>query len=217
MKPSISLFVSIILSIYIQAQDVTRFSVEANYGLNGNFFVRSYDELDGPQNKTYLYKKNFLGTIAGVELKYHLNDYSSLIAGYSRSTNKGKKNYSGSISGVNLLINDFNIRHTNNFYQLAYERRFKKTNPHIMYHFGLVVATMQQQEISIENFSNQVLIDERDFKNSKLQEAGAFLGIHFVKKIDTKFEVGIRARVYYLVSVQSFEAITLTPTLTYRF
>jgi hypothetical protein len=217
MKSSIFLFIYVLTYSQIQAQNFDKFSLDLSYGLNGNFFVRSYDELGGPQNKTYLYKKNFLGTIGGIELKYNLNKYSSLIAGYSRSVNKGKKNYSGNINGVNVFINDFNIRHNNDFYQLAYERRFKKSNPAFKYHVGVVLATMHQQEISIENFDNQVVIDERNFKNSKLQEAGVFGGVHFQKKIDTKLEVGLRIRAYYLISVQSFEALTLTPTLTYTF
>lgn len=201
----------------LQAQKSDKFSLELNYGLNGNFFVRSYDELGGPPNKTYLYKKKFLGTVGGIELKYHLDNISSLIAGYSRSSNKGEKNYSGNINGIDVFVSDFNLRHNNDFYQVGYERRFKKSNPVLKYHIGVVIATMHQQEISIENFDNQVLIDERNFKNSKLQEAGVFGGVHFQKKIDTKLELGLRIRAYYLVSVQTFEALTLTPTLTYTF
>lgn len=216
-KISIFLFIFILTFVQLQAQNSTRFSIEANYGLNGNFFVRSYDELDGPSNKTYLYKKNFLGTVGGIEIKYHLNNSSALIVGYARSTNKGEKNYSGTINGINVLITDFNIRHNDNFYHVAYERNFKKSNPAFKYHIGVVVATMHQQEISIENFSDQILIDERNFKNSKLQEAGVFGGVHFQKKIDNKFQVGIRVRGYYLISVQTFEALSLTPTLTYTF
>lgn len=217
MKPIPFLFILIIITSSALGQRSHKLSLDVNYGLNGNFFVRSYDELGDPPNKTYLYKKNFLGTVGGFELKYHLNNNSSLVAGYSRSTNKGEKNYTGNINGVNVLITDFNIRHDNDFYQLAYERRFKKSIPLFKYHIGVVLATMHQQEISIENFDNQVIIDERNFKNSRLQEAGIFGGFHFQKKIDSKLELGIRVRGYYLISVQTFEALTLTPTLTYTF
>ena len=54
-------------------QKNSKLSIEVNYGLNGNFFVRSYDELGGPSDKEYFYKKDFLGTIGGIELKYQLN------------------------------------------------------------------------------------------------------------------------------------------------
>ena len=48
-------------------------------------------------------------------------------------------------------------------------------------------------------------------------EGGTFLGFGFSRKIDTKFELGIKSRVYYLISVSSFELVTLTPTLSYTF
>lgn len=217
MKIPLSLAFLMFLQFSGNAQQQSAFSLEVNYGLNGNFFVRSYDETGGPQNKTYLYKKNFLGTIGGIELKYHFKNHSALVAGFARSTNKGEKNYAGLVGGTTLLINDFNIRHTNSFYQLAYERRFKKNKPEFSWQLGAVLASMNQQEISIENFSNQVIIEERNFKNSKLQELGVFAGIQFQQKIDTKIDLGLRIRGYYLVSVQTFEAITLTPTLTYKF
>lgn len=217
MKLYLILVLSFFSSLQTHSQTPSKFSLELNYGLNGNFFVRSYDETGGPQNKTYLYKKNFLGNVGGLELKYHFRNKSALILGYARSTNKGTKNFSGPINGVDVFITDFNIRHTNGFYQLAYERRFRKSNPAFTYHIGLVLAGMQQQEIAIENFSNQIVIAERNFKNSKLQEAGVFGGIQVQKKIDTKFDIGLRVRAYYLVSVQTLEALTLTPTLTYKF
>jgi hypothetical protein len=33
---------------------------------------------------------------------------------------------------------------------------------------------MNQQEIGLENFSNTIVLDERNFKNSKLEEGGTF-------------------------------------------
>ncbi len=201
----------------VKAQTSGKFSLEINYGLNSNFFVGSYNEVGGPQNKTFLYNKDLLGTVSGLELKYHLNNHSSLFAAYSRSVNKGEKNYSGNINGVDVFIIDFNIRHHNDFYQVGYERTFKKTLPFLTYHFGLVYARMQQQEIGIENFANLILIDERNSKNSNLEEGGVFAGVHFQKKVDTKFELGLKLRAYYLISVSTFEALTLTPTLTYNF
>ncbi len=205
------------IPLLAESQKKNKLSIECNYGLNGNFFVRSYDESNGPSNKTNFYNKDFLGTIGGVELKYHLNNSSSLLFSYSRSSNKGEKNYEGNINGVDIYIQYFNIRHTNDFYQVAYERKFKKSNPSLKYHIGFVIANSHQQEISIENFSNQVIIQERDYKHFKLQEGGVFGGLHFTKKIDTKIEAGLKIRVYYLISVSTLEAITLTPTLTYNF
>lgn len=77
---------------------------------------------------------------------------------------------------------------------------------------------MNQQEIEIADRTNGgVLVEERNYKSYKIEEGGIFLGFHYSKKIDTKFDLGIKSRIYYLVSTNSLEAITLTPTLTYHF
>lgn len=209
--------VSLISLSPILAQKKNKLSIEINYGLNGNFFVRDYDELGGPVNKKYFYKKNFIGTISGIELKKQINKVSNLSIGYARSINKGSKDYFGNVNGVYVLIDAFNIRHTNDFYQLGYERKFKKSNPQFTYHLGLVYARMQQQEIQFETYDNIIVIQERNYKNSKLEEAGVFGGFQFVKKVDTKFTAGLRLRGYFLISTGTLEAIVFTPTLSYKF
>jgi hypothetical protein len=219
MKYFIFFFLFFVTCFESNAQKVRKFSLDLSYGLNGNFFVRSYTESGGlgPPNETYLYKKNFLGDVAGIELKYRLDSTSSLNAGYSRSANKAKKNYEGIINGVDVFVRDFNIRHHNDFFHLSYERRFKKSNPAFKYHIGLVYQKAQQQEISIERYFNAVVIDERNYTNSGLEEGGFIGGVDFQKKIDTNVKLGLKIRGYYLISVQTFEALTLTPTLTFAF
>jgi len=219
MKSYIFIFLFFLTCVELQAQKVRKFSLDLSYGLNGNFFVRSYTESGGlgPQNETYLYKKNFLGDVAGIEFKYHLDSTSSINAGYSRTANKAKRNYEGIINGVDVFVRDFNIRHNSDFFHLSYERRFKKSNPALKYHVGLVYQKTQQQEISIERYFNAVVIKERNFTNSGLEEGGFIAGIDFQKKIDTNVKLGLRLRGYYLISVQTFEALTLTPTLTFAF
>lgn len=73
------------------------------------------------------------------------------------------------------------------------------------------------QTIAIENWNNYLTIEETNFKNSNSVEGGILAGIAYSKKIDTHFELGIKAKVYYLLSTSTMEAITLTPTLRYRF
>jgi len=101
------------------AQVNSKFNLQIDYGLNGNFFVRSYDEIGGPVNKTYLYKKNFLGSIAGAEISYRLKKKSAISFAYRRSVNSGKKNYEGSISNTDIHIRDFKLRHINKIFQLG--------------------------------------------------------------------------------------------------
>lgn len=195
-----------------------RFAMEINYGLNGNFFVNSYDEVNnGPTNHTYFYNKNFLGTVAGIELSYNFNSYKSIFLGFSNSSNRGKKNYSGNFKGVDISIRDFHIFHQDQFYQLGYDGKLFKKKLNLRFNVGLLYLQSQIQTIGLENFDNFIEIDESNQRNSNSNEAGFFGGLSYSKKIDTKFDLGLKAKIYYLASVSSFEAITLTPTLSYHF
>lgn len=199
------------------SQKRSKVAIEVNYGLNGNFFVSNidYGRPGGPSD-TKFYQKNFIGSIKGIEIKYSFTKKSRLGFGFANSINKKEINYSGRFIGVG--IRDWKITHTNNFYQLFYERDFDKQKRNFKYHAGLFYLRSNQQEIDIaDNPNGGVGFEQRNFENSNLEEGGLFLGFHYSKKIDTKFELGIKSRIYYLLSTSSLEAITLTPTLTYHF
>lgn len=205
----------LLYSTIIFAQKGKKFSLEINYGLNGNFFVRSYDEVGGPPAKRFL-NKNFIGSIGGAEMEYALNKKSRLGLAYATSKNSKEINYSGSVIPITII--NFHITHINKFFQLFYNRNLSKKITGLTYEAGLFYLRMNQQEIEITDRTNGgVLVEERNYKSYKLEEGGIFLGFHYSKKIDTKFDLGIKSRIYYLVSTNSLEAITLTPTLTYHF
>lgn len=205
----------LLYSTVIFAQKEKRFSIEVNYGLNGNFFVRSYNETVSPPAK-FFYNKNFIGNIGGLEMKYNFNKNSRLGLAFSQAKNSKEINYSGSVLPITII--NFNITHVNRFFQLFYERNFSKKNPGFKYQVGLFYLRMNQQEVEIaDRVNGGALFEERNYKTYKLEEGGAFVGFHYSKKIDTKFDLGIKSRLYYLISTNSFEAITLTPTLTYHF
>ncbi len=197
------------------AQKKSKISIEINYGLNGNYFVTSYQEKVPPYPVTEISNKNFIGTIGGVELKYNVTKRASWGFGYAKSLNQKTINHKGVVNGVPISIKDFDIKHVNHFYQVFYERQIIQKTPSLKFQIGLFYLRSQQQEITISN--NGVLFEQRNFGNSKLEEGGAFAGVHYLKMIDTKFELGIRSRIYYLISTNELEAITLTPTLTYHF
>jgi hypothetical protein len=188
-----------------------RFSLEVNYGLNGNFFVRSYPE-NAPWPLLEFNKKDFIGTIGGVEGRYALNSKSSIGLGFSKSHNQKKINY---YNGYNASMRDFNITHANYFYTLDYERSLSKKIKNLTMQLGIFYLRMNQQEITFS--PSGMGAEERNYDNSNLEEAGVLLGLHYFKKIDTKFDFGVKTRVYYLISTSSFEAITITPTLRYNF
>jgi hypothetical protein len=54
---------------------------------------------------------------------------------------------------------------------------------------------MSQQAVCASTFG--LGLEDRNFKNSRLEEGGAFLGIQYQAKIDNHFYLGIRSRVYY--------------------
>ncbi len=194
-----------------------RFSIEANYGICGNFFVinADYGGAGGAVTQTFT-QKNFIGTIGGAEIKYKISARSRLGFAYSKSVNSKEINYNA--GAISAAIINWNIRHTDKFFQLFYERDLCKKSPSFKYHAGIFYLRMNQQEIEIGNYPNGgILFEERNFKTYGLEEAGAFVGLQFSKYIDTKFELGIKTRFYYLLSTASAEAITLTPALTYHF
>ncbi len=218
MKQKITLIMGIFLinSVVLHAQK-SKFSLEANYGLNGNFFVRSYDELGGPNPKTYFYKKNFVGSIAGLELKFQMDSSSTLSIAYAQSVNGKKINFDGPFNSIYLQIENFTIRHINHFYQFAYEGTFNKLKNNWKFQAGLFYLRSNQQEISLENYNNLINLAERNYKNNGLEEGGIFVGLGYFKPIDRHFSLGIRSRVYFLISTGTFEAVTLTPALSYHF
>lgn len=191
--------------------------MQVNYGLTGNFFVRDYDETYSPSSfHKYFYSKNFIGNIAGLYAEYRVSRRSFVFIEYSRSTNTGKKNYYNDANGTEIYIRDFKIRHTNNFYHLGYGLDIKMKNCVLRPDIGVMEIYDSKQTITMEDF-NSIRIDESNFKNDNSVEGGVFLGLGCTKKIDTKFDLGIKARIYYLISTNSLEAVTLTPTLTYHF
>ncbi|MCM5529933.1 hypothetical protein [Parasegetibacter sp. NRK P23] len=194
-----------------------RVSISANYGLTGNFFVRSYDEQNGPTDKQYFYKKNFIGSAAGLAVTFQVSENSGLFLEYSRTINTGKKSYEGSLNSTSVMIEDFRLRHVNNFFQLGYVRNFKMANAFIQAQAGVFMLTDQKQLISIERWDNLISISETNAENSGSKEAGVFLGGEYSFKLDTKVDFGIRTRGYFLVSTGTFEALTLTPVLRYNF
>ncbi len=212
MKSILYIF-SIVISIQISAQTKSRFSAEINYGVQGNYFVRSYNEIGRPDGTAFL-NKNFIGTIGGAEIIYRATNMASWGLAFSKSTNTRSVTYNTRINGVDVYIGDFDIKHENRFYQLFYQRKFSKKLPSLSYEIGLFYVRFQQQEI---NIGSGVLFNQRNWKSSKLEEGGAFVGIKFEKYIDKKIALGIKSRLYYIITADQLESITLTPTLTYHF
>lgn len=212
-----SLIICFLLSALFVTAQHSRFSIEGNYGVQRNFFVTSYDESPNSFFQTSFYKKAPIGTIGGIELKYRVGKRGALTLGYAGSVNSRTVSYSNTINGVAVGIADFKITHKNRFFQLGYEYALQKKNPSVFVEAGLFYVRPFQQEIDISQSRRVILFEERNFNNSRLEEGGIFIGFTYTKKIDTKFRLGIKSRLYYLASTNSLEAVTLTPVLSYSF
>jgi hypothetical protein len=195
------------------AQKSNKLSIEASYGFQGNFFFSNYEEVGRPDGTAFL-KKNFIGSVGGLELSYQLTKRASISVGYAQSTNSRKINYVNSLNGVGVYISDFEIKHENRFYQLWYQRSLSNKNCHFYLELGLYYLRTQQQEVTIGNY---VAFEQRNYANSYLEEGGISAGIQYKIKIDTHFDFGVKSRIYYTASINQLEIISLTPTLTYRF
>lgn len=206
-------FIVILFSLQLNAQKVNNFSLEVNYGMQGNYFVRSYDEINRPSSVAF-FNKNFIGTTGGIELLYHATERASWGIGFAKSTNKRTVNYNSIYNGVPVVVKDFEISHENRFYQVFYQRIFSKKIPKFKYEIGLYYLRSQQQEFEI---FNAIIFEQRNYKNSSLEEGGSFIGFQYETMIDKKFALGIKSRLYYTISTEEMEILTFTPTLTYHF
>lgn len=215
MKKLLFFSIFLISTFTAYCQDLGKFSLSANFGLNGNFFVRSYDELDGPTGVTSFLKKDFIGKAGGIELIYHLNNRSELLLGYTHSENKRVVTYSENFGNVQLLINDFTIRHLENIFHFSYKRVLFKKIINLKGELGIFYSRTIQQEIDI--YPNVIVFQERKFSNANFNEGGAFIGLQYSKLIDKHFELGIQSRLFYEISSDILAQITFTPTLTYHF
>lgn len=213
----------IVLSLFIfccarfSIAQKSKISFDLHFGPQANFFVRSYDESPNSIYKKSFYKKNLIGTIGGAEIKFSVGKKGALVAGYASSSNTSTIGYATTINGVFLGISDFNITHKNKFFQLGYELAVQKSKSKLFAEGGVFYLRSNQQEISISESRREILVEERNFNKNKLEEGGIYLGLSYMINIDTKVRFGFKSRLYYLVSTSTFESLTFTPTLSYRF
>ncbi|TGD77924.1 hypothetical protein [Hymenobacter wooponensis] len=204
----------LIVATGVRAQEAapssSRFSIQAHYGVNGNFFTSSQvTEFPGEYIRT-----NFLGTAGGGAVAYRLTPSSAVALEYTRSINSKPVHFTQYIGPYGYpLESDLRIRYINNAFQAVYERQFSQSS-NWKYHAGLLYMTTASQSLSTGRYLS---VSEVNRSNSYSEEAGVIAGLEYSRPIDTHFRLGLRARGYYIISVTTFEMVTLTPTLTYSF
>ena len=200
------------------AQKADRFRLEAGYGAQANFFVSTYNDVYSPGNSsTYFRKKDPIGTMAATEAHFRLGRRSFLSAGFARSVNSARVDFSGTVGTAQVDITGFHLRHLTHFFTLGYARAVERNRSEWQGAAGLVYLTTQQQEFELDRATRDVMLNERNFSRNRLAEGGVYGGVQYLRRIDSRFRAGVKLRVYYLVSVASFETLALTPTLTFSF
>ncbi|NVO30694.1 hypothetical protein [Hymenobacter lapidiphilus] len=199
-----------------EAQQATRppgrVSLQIHYGAVANFQAASF--------KDYSYELQhvrLLGTAGGGEIGYQLSPKSALALGYTRSVNMEQKHVAYQNSPGTFAQIDFRLRYINNAFQAVYERIIVRD---LKLHAGLLYLTTASQSAAIAPVlvGNQpyISISEINRGNSYAEEGGVVAGLEYSRNIDTRLRLGLKARGYYLISVSTFEMLTLTPTLTYQ-
>jgi len=113
-----------------------------------------YDRMKSQQvrqtARTYTKNRSWVPPV-GFRYSINIDRRSAVTAAYTRTNNKGRKNYGTVFDQPEVYIQDFNLRHTNDFFEIGYERSFSVSNPLFRYHAGLMLVNSQQQEISIQS------------------------------------------------------------------
>ena len=76
---------------------------------------------------------------------------------------------------------------------------------------GLYYLRPVQEEITIDYLANIILVEDRNYKNSYLEEAGALLDISYEYKFQPRVYVGIKSQFFFTISTGEAESLALFP------
>jgi hypothetical protein len=219
----ISIF--IMISFICQAQRDQRpgFDIMLGYGAAGSFFVRSYDETVMYAEDKKLYRKNFAGSNRCLDIGLHFKKGYSLRLGYSRQHFTKEVDFKGFFDQWQIEV-DRKIYHIDNIFSLSLDKRLFIQNMkgsasrHVLIPaLGAYYLRSIQNEIDIL-FSLKAYDDtERNYKNSKLEEAGLFIATGYEYLLQPKVGIGMNARFNYTISTGDPESISLTPYVRFIF
>lgn len=205
--------------------ETSLFTLEVSYGPQFNGFVDYGKDIviqdgnilpmggfDGEQR---LYQKREIGTYFNVTASLRLGGRNYLELGHSRTLNQGV--YDGGRmlqSGVEVIVEDFQVRHRVHSFKLGYKRLLFKNKAALQ--VGIVDMHFQQSEVSISE--GLIRISERNSENAYLSEAGAYLGFQYDLYSSGKFTLGARSTAYVILTAGvDLETLALAPYLRFNF
>jgi hypothetical protein len=219
MKHALLLIIFSISALLSNAQiKKGNFSIEAHYGLTGNFFVQSYDETSsiGTLNDAIFYKKNFIGSNLQINTGYYFNKKWKLSLSYTRQENKKDVNYIKSYPNYVLNIRS-TIRHFNNFWDLELTRYYDNKKNRVGISLGASYMRFRQNEIDVLSGGRAINIEERDAKRFRLVDLGTVVGFTYDYKIQPKVYLGIATKFHYNITADIAESVSLSPYVHFYF
>jgi len=212
----ISLSFSIICTAQTKEAKPSRFFLSAGYGLAGSFFVRSYDEALPFPSSDYkaFFKKKFIGVSNELLIGIHLKKNIDLKFGLQYQRFSRHVQVEDTLSGVGLSL-DHQIYHVDNIWFGGINKSYIRKRSLLSFGGGLFYIRPQQQEVEI--FTNFVIDRERNYKNSKLNDGGAFAELAYEYKFQPKVNLGMKSQVYFILSGSYFNSAALFPFIKLDF
>lgn len=195
----------------------SKFDLAIGYGVAGSFFVRSYDESVIYPEDVKSYRKNFIGSNTSFDAGLHFKKGYALRLGFNRQHFSKQIFYDGFLDQWEFQL-DRKIYHIDKIFSISLEKRVelykapKQLSRHLLIPgMGVYYIRSNQNEIDIR-YSIKVYTDvERNYKNSKLEEAGIFISAGYEYTIQPKVSIGINSRFNFTVSTGEPESFSITP------
>lgn len=219
----ITVFSMISFISHAQGNQRSWFDITLGYGAAGSFFVRSYDESVMNADDKKLYRKNFAGSNRCLDIGLHFKKGYSLRLGYSRQHFTKDVEFKGFFDQWQIEV-DRKIYHIDNIISLSLDKRLLIQNMHgnssrhvLIPAMGVYYLRSIQNEIDILYSIKAYDDTERNYKNSKLEEAGVFIAAGYEYQFQPKVCMGISTRYNYTISTGYSESISLTPYVKFLF
>lgn len=208
---------------HAQRDHRSRFDLSLGYGAAGSFFVRSYDEKVIYPDDVKIYRKDFIGSNMSLDAGMHLKNGYALRLGFNRQQFSRKITYNGNFDLWKFEL-DRKIYHIDNFFSLFIDKRWtmqykngERLRHSLLAGSGIYYLRSNQHEIDIQYSRREYIDVGRNYRNSKLEEAGIFITMGYEYLYQPKVSIGINGRFNYTVSTGEPESISLTPYIKILF
>ncbi len=216
----LSLTALMLITKLVTAQNKSdKYFFSSGIGIANSFFGTALPPFQYLNLKEYNIKKNTFGRIYDFELGVNLKKRLSISLRFSDHLFLNKFNVQDTITNTNYnytLIG--NLYRHQQYYQLLLNKIvFKKNSNSIGVGTGLFLVHESQQYAGqysgIPNLENA----SAALHEYPSWEGGAPLAVFFERALHKNVALGVKAQIYYIISVDSFEALSLNPYIKVSF